>query len=130
MTRKGGKSVDQTSFGTPGRRKRREHCAARLRLTGNSAVCYRLPRSTAHLECRLASFASLCSLGVIAGVGVSTLLYQATTPWWLARRSSSNGGNVELCREFSPSLGPDCELCCLLANQSARSSSFASGRHC
>lgn len=32
----------------------------------------------------LASFASLCGLGVVAGVGVSTLLYQASTPWLLA----------------------------------------------
>lgn len=32
----------------------------------------------------LASFALLCSLGVVAGVGVSTLVYQAGTPWWLA----------------------------------------------
>jgi dolichol-phosphate mannosyltransferase len=32
----------------------------------------------------LVSFAALCSLGVVAGVGVSTLLYQAGTSWWLA----------------------------------------------
>jgi dolichol-phosphate mannosyltransferase len=32
----------------------------------------------------LLSFAALCSLGVIAAVGVSTLLYQAGAWWWLA----------------------------------------------
>jgi dolichol-phosphate mannosyltransferase len=32
----------------------------------------------------LVSFALLCSLGVIAAVGVSTLLYQAGASWWLA----------------------------------------------
>jgi dolichol-phosphate mannosyltransferase len=32
----------------------------------------------------LASFALLCSLGVVAGVGVSTLVYQAGTSWWLS----------------------------------------------
>jgi dolichol-phosphate mannosyltransferase len=32
----------------------------------------------------LVSFASLCSLGVVAAVGVSTLLYQADASWWLA----------------------------------------------
>src|SRR2546422_5481321 len=40
----------QTSFGTRGRRKRREHCAARLWLPGNPAVCYRLSCSRVHLE--------------------------------------------------------------------------------
>jgi len=32
----------------------------------------------------LVSFALLCSLGVIAAVGVSTLLYQTGASWWLA----------------------------------------------
>jgi dolichol-phosphate mannosyltransferase len=32
----------------------------------------------------LASFCALCSLGLFAGVGVSTLLYQDDMQWWLA----------------------------------------------
>lgn len=42
----------------------------------------------------LVSFAALCSLGVIAAVGVSTLLYQASTPWWLAGIAGAAMGAV------------------------------------
>jgi dolichol-phosphate mannosyltransferase len=42
----------------------------------------------------LVSFALLCSLGVIAAVGVSTLLYQAGTSWWLAGIAGAAMGAV------------------------------------
>jgi dolichol-phosphate mannosyltransferase len=51
----------------------------------NNALTYRdRRRHGRQFLTGLASFMSLCSLGVVAGVGVSTLLYQATAPWWLA----------------------------------------------
>lgn len=51
----------------------------------NNALTYRDRRRRGwRLLTGLASFTSLCSLGVIAGVGVSTFLYQVNTPWWLA----------------------------------------------
>jgi hypothetical protein len=40
---------------------------------------------------------ALCSLGVIAAVGVSTLLYQASTPWWLAGIAGAAMGAVWNC---------------------------------
>lgn len=42
----------------------------------------------------LVSFAVICSLGVIAAVGVSTLLYQAGTSWWLAGIAGAAMGAV------------------------------------
>ncbi len=51
----------------------------------NNALTYRDRRRRGwRLITGLASFTSLCSLGLIAGVGVSTLVYQANAPWWLA----------------------------------------------
>ena len=51
----------------------------------NNALTYRDRRlHGGRLLIGLASFAALCSLGVVAAVGVSTLLYQAGTSWWLA----------------------------------------------
>jgi dolichol-phosphate mannosyltransferase len=51
----------------------------------NNALTYRdRRRHGSQFLTGLASFIALCSLGVVAGVGVSTLLYQANTPWWLA----------------------------------------------
>jgi GtrA-like protein len=61
----------------------------------------------------LVSFAALCSLGVIPAVGVSTLLYQANTPWWLAGIASAAIGAVW--NYVAPSLGPGRELFCSLA---------------
>jgi dolichol-phosphate mannosyltransferase len=51
----------------------------------NNALTYRDRRRRGwRFLTGLASFAALCSLGVVAGVGVSTLLYRAAAPWWLA----------------------------------------------
>jgi dolichol-phosphate mannosyltransferase len=51
----------------------------------NNALTYRDRRRRGwRFLTGLASFAALCSLGIVAGVGVSTLLYQAAEPWWLA----------------------------------------------
>ena len=40
----------------------------------------------------LISFAGLCSLGLVAAVGVSTLLYQAGSSWWLSGIASAAMG--------------------------------------
>jgi dolichol-phosphate mannosyltransferase len=51
----------------------------------NNALTYRDRRRRGwRFLTGLASFTALCSLGILAGVGVSTLLYQAAEPWWLA----------------------------------------------
>jgi dolichol-phosphate mannosyltransferase len=51
----------------------------------NNAVTYRDRRlHGSWFLAGLISFALLCSLGVIAAVGVSTLLYQTGASWWLA----------------------------------------------
>ena len=51
----------------------------------NNALTYRDRRRRGwRFFTGLASFAALCSLGIVAGVGVSTLLYRAAAPWWLA----------------------------------------------
>jgi dolichol-phosphate mannosyltransferase len=53
--------------------------------TLNNALTYRDRRRRGwRFLSGLASFAALCSLGLVAGVGVSTLLYQNHAQWWLA----------------------------------------------
>jgi dolichol-phosphate mannosyltransferase len=42
----------------------------------------------------LISFAALCGLGVVAAVGVSTLLYQAGASWWLAGVAGAARGGL------------------------------------
>ena len=42
----------------------------------------------------LVSFAALCGLGVVAAVGVSTLLYQAGMPWWVAGTAGAAMGSL------------------------------------
>jgi dolichol-phosphate mannosyltransferase len=56
----------------------------------NNALTYRDRRLRGwRLFAGLISFAALCSLGVAAAVGVSTLLYQAGCSWWLAGIASA-----------------------------------------
>jgi dolichol-phosphate mannosyltransferase len=53
--------------------------------TLNNALTYRDRRRHGwRFLTGLVSFASVCSLGVVAGVAISTLLYQAGTPWLFA----------------------------------------------
>jgi len=59
----------------------------------NNAFTYRDRRLHGwRLLTGLISFAALCSLGGVAAVGVSTLLYQAGSSWWLAGIASAAMG--------------------------------------
>jgi dolichol-phosphate mannosyltransferase len=61
--------------------------------TLNNALTYRDRRRRGwRFLTGLAAFAALCSLGLAAGVGVSTLLYQASAPWWFAGIAGASMG--------------------------------------
>jgi dolichol-phosphate mannosyltransferase len=59
--------------------------AMTLNYTLNNAFTYRDRRRHGwHFVSGLAMFAALCSFGILAGVGVSTLLYAHQPRWWVA----------------------------------------------
>ena len=59
-------------------------CAMTSNYVLNNALTYRDRRRRGwRFFTGWVSFAALCSLGIVAGVGVSTLLYQAHPIWWL-----------------------------------------------
>src|SRR6478672_821065 len=74
----------------------------------------------------LVSFALLCSLGVIAAVGVSTLLYQAGASWWLAGIAGAAMGALWNYVARS-AITWRVRRCCIAVERSVHSRSFASG---
>jgi len=53
--------------------------------TLNNALTYRDRRRTGwRFVTGLLMFAALCSVGLVAGVGVSTFIYHEEPSWWLA----------------------------------------------
>ena len=51
----------------------------------NNAFTYRDRRHSGwRILTGLASFGALCGLGIVAGVGLSTLLHQDSAQWWMA----------------------------------------------
>ncbi len=60
-------------------------CAMTSNYSLNNTLTYRDRRRRGwRFVTGLASFAVLCSVGMVAGVGLSTVLYQENTQWWVA----------------------------------------------
>ncbi|MBN9273657.1 MAG: GtrA family protein, partial [Mesorhizobium sp.] len=63
--------------------------------TVNNALTYRDRRRTGwRFFTGLAMFAGLCSFGLAAGVGISSVFYQSEPRWWLAGLAGAAVGSI------------------------------------